>query len=311
MADYKYDIAISFLAKDEHIAMEINSRLKERYNIFVYFEQQKNLAGKDGEGAFKSIFESESKLVVVLYRSEWGTTPWTRMEETGIRDRAYKENYDFVTFIALEEKPTMPTWFPKLRLYASYPRFGIDSAVAVIDARAQEAEILSREPTLEEQAQAFEKRRKFEAHRKQFLNSHQGGEAIKKMYAEVHSLIKERFTLMAHSLPSLKISDRSNAHQVGIVGDGPSLMVGYRQPYINSIEGSALQVGVYRGDPPLDGWQYFEKPLKTMELELTADCTEELPLCWHHKGRNYSNTETAELIVKFWLTQQPTGREKY
>jgi hypothetical protein len=80
---FRYDIAFSFLSKDETTAQEINDLLQDRYRTFVYTEQQKKLAGTDGEESFKRVFATEARLVAVLYRPEWGSTNWTRVELTG------------------------------------------------------------------------------------------------------------------------------------------------------------------------------------------------------------------------------------
>ena len=45
---YKYDVAISFLAQDEPLAVQLADALRDRMTVFVYSEQQKELVGKDG-----------------------------------------------------------------------------------------------------------------------------------------------------------------------------------------------------------------------------------------------------------------------
>lgn len=306
---HKYDIALSFLAKDEPVALELLKRLQDRYEVFVYSERQKEIAGKDGEGAFKQVFEKESRLVVVLYRSEWGTTPWTRMEQGGIRDRAYHEGYDFVTFVALEDKPQMPSWFPKQRLYVGHSRFGLDSTAAVIDARAQEVGIESREQTLEEQVQELEQRRIFSAERNAFLNSHGGGQAIAAFWQELHGQLRAKFAEIAASAPTLRIADVSSQQQIGITAEGPALMVTYRQRFINTIEEAKLEVETYAGHPPLFGVQYYGgPPPRAKSMTFVPDRTEDMPLCWAQKGSNYGNAAVAERIVKWWLAQQSSGK---
>jgi len=83
----KYDIAISFLQKDESLALEISRRLTEQFSIFVYSERQEEIAGTDGLETFRQVFLAESSLVVILYRDGWGKTRFTRVEEQAIKDR--------------------------------------------------------------------------------------------------------------------------------------------------------------------------------------------------------------------------------
>jgi hypothetical protein len=43
--DYKYDVAFSFLADDEPLAVEIADRIRDRVGVFIYSESQKGLIG--------------------------------------------------------------------------------------------------------------------------------------------------------------------------------------------------------------------------------------------------------------------------
>ena len=93
---FKYDIAISFLSQDEDRASEIHRLLEERLRVFIYTREQEQIAGRDGEKVLADVFGQDSRVVVVLHRAEWGSTPFTRVEETAIRNRAYEDGYDFV-----------------------------------------------------------------------------------------------------------------------------------------------------------------------------------------------------------------------
>src|SRR5947199_9534189 len=91
--------AFSFHSKDEKLAQQLSDLLSDRFTTFIYSEHQKALAGRDGEKAFNEVFGSKARLVVILHREEWGQTPFTRIEETSIRNRAFTEGYDFTVFI--------------------------------------------------------------------------------------------------------------------------------------------------------------------------------------------------------------------
>ena len=136
--EYKYDVAFSFTQQDEQLAYTLYSLLKDRLSCFIYSEEQKKLAGGDGENLFNSVFSKESRIVVILFRQEYGITKWTRIEETAIRNRGYDEGYDFVILIPTEKQIAPPKWLPKIRLWVGLERWGIESAAGVIEARVQE-----------------------------------------------------------------------------------------------------------------------------------------------------------------------------
>jgi hypothetical protein len=71
---YEYDVAFSFMSQDEALATEINDLLQDRLKTFLYSKKQEELAGTDGEETFNRVFAEKSRVVVVLYRSDWGKT---------------------------------------------------------------------------------------------------------------------------------------------------------------------------------------------------------------------------------------------
>jgi hypothetical protein len=95
------------------LATQLNDHLRDRYRTFLYSRAQEQLVGTDGERTFNAVFEKEARIVAVLLRPEWGHTPWTRIEETAIRNRArprirfhdvYRdESWDFDSQLAAQD----------------------------------------------------------------------------------------------------------------------------------------------------------------------------------------------------------------
>ena len=71
--EFDYDVAFSFLAQDENVANQLNDALSGRVQAFLYSEQQKQLAGTDGENTFNAVFGRKSRSVAILYRDAWGS----------------------------------------------------------------------------------------------------------------------------------------------------------------------------------------------------------------------------------------------
>ncbi len=99
LAEFNFDVAISFLHQDLGIATELHQRLIDGLRVFLYTREQKDLAGTDGTESFRAVFRSRSRLVVVLYRDGWGATPFTRVEYEAITDRFLKEGAEFLFFV--------------------------------------------------------------------------------------------------------------------------------------------------------------------------------------------------------------------
>lgn len=83
----KFDVAISFLSRDEPTAAALNDALVKGLGVFFFPRKQEELAGTDGLESMRQPFLVDSRVVVVLYREPWGETPWTRVEQTAITDR--------------------------------------------------------------------------------------------------------------------------------------------------------------------------------------------------------------------------------
>lgn len=71
---YKYSAAISFLSRDKDVALQLRNLLDRvlPLPVFVYCDAQNDLTGKTFEDALCPVFQSLARIVVVLFRPEWG-----------------------------------------------------------------------------------------------------------------------------------------------------------------------------------------------------------------------------------------------
>ena len=175
---YQYDVAFSFLTVDESIAAQLHAKLKGRLASFFYAdtERQRMIAGRDGDGVYGRVFGEQARTVVVLYRADWGKTGFTQIESTAIRNRAFEQGYEFVTFINRDGSP-LPPWIPKPRVWIGLDRLGLDAAAAVIESRVQEAGGESHEETAIDRAERMHAERLAETERASFLGSQDGATA--------------------------------------------------------------------------------------------------------------------------------------
>lgn len=133
-----YDVAVSFVAVDEAIAIELAQLLAGRLRVFVYSERQRELVGREGMSEFTRVFERDSRIVVVLYRAGWAETPWTGVEQTAIQERGFRRGWDFFVFVPLDGTPP-PDWLPKTRIWFDFARFGMAGLATIVEARFEDA----------------------------------------------------------------------------------------------------------------------------------------------------------------------------
>jgi len=301
----KYDVAFSFLAEDEALATHLNDLLQDRLKTFLYSKQQGEIAGTDGEKTFNLVFGEQSRLVVVLYRAAWGKTPWTRIEETAIRNRAFEHGYDFVKFIPLDDVPGIPKWLPRTQLWIGLKRWGIVGAAGAIEARVQELGGEPREETVAERAARLERALLFEGTRKQFLNSDKGVGAANGEFERLRVLLGQQVTSANHAARSISLMLKTAPRLILVLGlRHLVLSVHWDYQYANTLDGSQLEVTLWNGHPPFPGIMLFENPKKLQTADFAFDLAPNEEPCWVAKDaehRAYTTDELACYIVKHYM----------
>lgn len=308
-AEYQYDVAFSFTADDEAIAVKLNDLLSDRLSTFIYSRRQEDLAGTDGEETFNRVFGSASRIVVILYRSSWGETRWTRVEQTAIRNRAFDQGFDFTIFIPLDHSP-LPAWVPKTRIWANLERWGFEGAASVIEARVQEAGGNPRNETLQDRAARVDRQVAFRHYRDEFLRSEAGVQAARRSVDTLFEGLKNRAATLSRNTTTFKVEfERAPQDDVAVVRiPGHSVMVAWRYSYRNSLNGSLLKVLVFKGSYFLQGLN-FDSSTREQEQSYEFDLEVENRFGWRRKGdtRILSTDALAENCMEILLERVRRG----
>jgi hypothetical protein len=310
MQEYKYDVAISFLAQDEPLATQITSILQDRLKVFLYSQEQKRLAGKDGERAFNEVFSKEARAVVILYRQEWGESPWTRIEETAIRNRAFEHGFDFALFVALEDKTKLPEYVPKNRLWIGLSRFGVHGAASVIDARIQELGGEPKAPSLEERAAYAQSMAEFKAFRARYLKSPAGISTAESSFNELLQRFAQRIPAIQLKAPVLGLEAKFYQHMsmMVVLSSGSALKIAWHRQCSNSLDGAYIDATTWNGHPPIPG--LFAPGLNARPQKIRRLAPELIPgnhFLWKIESSEppeYLNVDgTCEQILNWWLDE--------
>lgn len=246
--EYKYDVAFSFAQQDEQLAYTLYSLLKDRLSCFIYSEEQKKLAGGDGEILFNSVYSKEARIVVILFRQEYGTSKWTRIEETAIRNRGYDDGYDFVILIPTEKQIAPPKWLPKIRLWVGLERWGIESAAGVIEARVQEFGGTVKIETIADIAAKSENAINEKRKREELLNSSGSIFLANEEVKNLKAIFKKQEEEILAKTENWNIKYRENKHNgVDILSYGYMLYFHFYQQWANSIHDAYLFLVIYQG----------------------------------------------------------------
>jgi len=268
--EYKYDAAFSFLQEDENIVTELDKLLRDRISTFFFPTKQKELSGKDGIEEFSRVFQSDSRLVVVFFRNNWGETKWTRIEETAIKDRGFEEGFDFCVFIVLDKTTVkLPSYYPKSRIWIDIEQYGVKGAAAFIEARLQEEGGIVTPDNAITRAKSIEREIEYRNKRNELQSS---PDYNKKSQTEVLLLFDE-IRNIAKSINqsseniSMNIKEESNSIELGCYGI--FLQINYGIDYNNRDYGLVLVVRyieMFQNEFHLTDYKELSKDLYKLDL---------------------------------------------
>lgn len=305
---FEFEVAFSFLEQDEKLACEISYLIKDRLTTFIYSEHQKEIAGTDGEKTFNEVFGEKARIVVVLYRNEWGKTKWTRIEETAIRNRGYEEGYDFTLFVLLDPTSAMPKWLPNTRIYFGFDKYGVEGLAPVIEAKVQESGGQVRSETLDDKLDKIKRTRQLHDERVRYLSSKDAyNDAINEidiLYLVIEKKINEIEKSEIVSFNNLK-KDRHREFEVNYLNY--KLIFLWEICYRNILKDSKLTVEINYfnlKNPDLFFESQYNKPknkiiFKKKEYIYDKDYSQTKKGWRNKKGENEFNT--SQQLMEEWL----------
>ncbi len=306
--EYKYDVAFSFLAEDEDLATKINDLLEDRLSTFLYSRQQGELAGTDGEKRFNAVFGEEARIIFVLYRKDWGSTPWTRIEENAIRNRAFDDGYDFVIFAPLDSPQSVPKYLPKNRLWVGLERWGFEGAASVIESRVQEAGGIPHPESIEEHGRRRAKELRTERDIKKFIDSEQGVKRANQELSKLFSDLKKSAEGILAEFDDIEVVCEHDNRRCVLCVENYSLMLDWNQCYRNTLDKSGLYFYLYKGRVNLTGSVTFpgESPKRLQEKEYRFELTATDQALWINGSRcneSFSSEKFAKHLFSLLFDQ--------
>ncbi len=305
----RYDVAISFLAKDEAFAKQIAERLEQGLSVFFYPHTQEDVVGTNGLESMREPF-LESGVVVVLYRVPWGNTPWTRVEETAIGERCLKRGWSSLVFVQLDKTSVRPKWLPETRIRFSAEDYPIDQLVGAIKARVQEQggtivplDAMGEAKRVQREAAYLDERDSLMRDQRWIAANVHG--SLRATMQEIVRLVKE-----ANATHGLRIecgvTDIGCVLRSGFVSIG----VGWRQPFANFVgdlgsDECYLRVVEFSGAVPLPGVPEYmllkPTPLKEHRFKVDVSQTRELVWVEQRKKEHIAPALLADRIVRLFL----------
>jgi hypothetical protein len=299
--EYICEVGFSFLKQDEAIAYYLNDHIQDRLSTFIYSKKQEELGGTDGEKKFNKVFYEECRVVVVLYRDSWGESPWTRIEETAIKNRAFDKGWDFLLFVNLDPSSTLPTWIPRTYIWLDYQRFKTEGAIAVIEQKVKETGGITRQETIADTAERLKRLRTAEKEREAFLRSQ---DAVREANYELQKIVeklKEIKLIIEDPSTHLNLatSERPRPPMYEFGHSGYYLCFNNSSGFDYGIESGVLKVTLYEKSGH-EHFDYKEQVHKQSNYGFDRDLIGNNGWSDHKTGKDFLTTD--ELIDK-WVKQ--------
>jgi hypothetical protein len=259
--EYKYNVAISLLAQDLDYAKELDVEIRKvvRGEVFLYPRRQEPLAiaGELVE-EFTHVFRDQARVVLVLYRARWGTTPYTSIEQEALRSRRTRTtSFRFALVVSLEtDGPRAPEWYPASDLVMDPENFSAEAIARVVAARVEEAGGKTGPENLAERHLRLQQEQAQREELEQRL-AFQGPKQIEAEARILFGLLKQRAEeLTGRGNEPLQYQERDRACSIRY--RWPALVVAWTRQWANSLEGANLSVAV-RTVAPFDGGHRDER----------------------------------------------------
>jgi hypothetical protein len=302
---FKYDIAISFLGNDLSLAEQLATLLRDRMSVFLFTERQGEIAGSDGLNTLSLVFGGQARLVVILYRPGWGETPWTRVEETAIKNRGLQKGWDFILLIPLDQNPTVPPWIPRPQIWLSYTQYGLPTAVPVLERKLEEAGGVAMPVTAQSRAAEFKRHAEWKEKAAALRRSQEGVDAAK---THIAALFEElRSALAQGGGPQFARKTPIAARMWSDLpdGEGSTVTVRWSVQWGNSLDHSRLRVRLWQGYAPAAGEDLmtFEEPVELQSHEIDFVYAESGSWMWQHRDtkRTYDTGQLAAFCIGLLL----------
>jgi hypothetical protein len=282
--------------------------LSDRYKTFVYSKVQEKLVATDGQESFAEVFGKTARCVVVLYRDGWGTTPWTRTEQTVIQNRALQHNWEFLLFIKLDPVASMPGWLPRTYIWHDFERYGPAGAVGAISALIQREGGTAQTETLEQKAARIKRAMDYEERRRHFKRSYEGVNAAQASVSALWGAIEDRVKRISETL-SVSAKRSRMPYEFCVLGTNLGLMLYWRNDFANDITDGYLEVTHWSGRPPMTGAMYvFERPVRLGAWRYEFDLTDGNAHVWRPKTgerqRAFSVESLADEVLGRFLDEE-------
>ncbi len=305
----EYDVAISFLARDQESARAVAEQLEASgLSVFFFPRKQEELAGTNGMESMRAPFLG-ARVNVVLFKQPWGETAWTRVEDAAIRDRCMNGGWPSLMFVTLDKASKRPKWLPDSHVRFAWDDYGIEQLIGAIKHRVQDHGGVIAPLDAKGEAQRVRREAEFLGRREGMMGSRQWIEdtvhrTLRETMEEIVRLAKEA------SAPGMEISGASDNMACVLRSGFVSVGLGFKQPIFNRVSDYGrdecyLRVAEFSGPVVLrkERLTVLQDPRLLKEHQFRVDLSRDGNLVWIESGKSgqVAASQLADRIMRIFL----------
>ena len=145
---------------------------------------------------------------------------------------------------------------------------------------------------------------KFEAARKQFLQSERGVDAANQEFETLRAELERLIESVKGTAGSISLHLKVRQRLLVLLGLRHGLSINWEYHYRNSLDGAEAQVALWDGHPPFPGTMPFENPMKLRTVTFKFDLLPSEQIAWVSDAsgrRGYSTSDLASFILKYYM----------
>ena len=296
---YKYEVAFSFLKEDLELAQTLSDRLSDRFPTFIYTDRQDDVVATDAMESFRGVYGSEARIVVILYRPQWGKTNYTRIEHDAIQARSFESGQDFILLIRLEAD--RPEWYSESRIYVDPAKSSVDVIIGHIEHMVQTRGGQVRVETVEDLGVRLKREKQRLLEFEQLYNSREGVKIATEQFNALCALFKARREKL-DTLAGMNYSTacQDNKYFMASIG-GVALSFNWGHEYADSLMDARLSVELSNGQRFTIGGQFKDhKKYQIREYRFARSATGIYG--WQNPERT-EPVRTNDVLLNLWLTR--------
>jgi hypothetical protein len=237
-------------------------------------------------------FFDDSRVMVVLYQDPWGKTPWTRVEETAIKEACLEHGWERLFFMVLDRASRLPVWLPQNLVRFNYVDFGLEQAVGAIKARVHENGGQHLPLTPMKRAEIFKADELFRRD-KERMNTAEGiGKILNSVVELFRNIERECADVNAQGFLQIRcessFKERSQVQSCTMTDGRVGMVVAWNQLYTNVLDHSALTISEYNCGlilpSELGQRMYWDQPQRIQQIRYSPELSLVREYGWKHES---------------------------